>query len=220
MMSGEEDADAEVGSTGSLDVINVDADREDMRATGHMGKSSSVAWLKRTATASAETANEDSPLGTKPESLSLPSYHTEDSDLAPIDFSNINPFEWPEVPLADFLVSAYFRNTHPALPLIEKEAFMTKYKRFARGSNNLSDEDSIWLGKVNMVFAISALHTQLTDVGHQSNHFDHVTYLERARLLGLDGNLLYQDASVSTVCATGLLCLYFISAGRLNRCVL
>lgn len=220
MMSGEEDVDAEVGSTGSLDVINVDADREDVRATGHMGKSSSVAWLKRTAAASAETANQDSPHGAKTENLSLPSYHTEDSDLAPMDFSNINSFEWPETRRADFLVSSYFRNTHPALPLIEKGAFMTKYERFARGSNNLSDEDSIWLGKVNMIFAISALHNQLSDVGNLGDHFEHATYLERARLLGLDGNLLYQDASISTVCATGLLCLYFISAGRLNRCVI
>jgi hypothetical protein len=48
LMLGEENADAEVGSPGSLDVINEDTNRDEhTRAAGFMGKSSAVTWVQR-----------------------------------------------------------------------------------------------------------------------------------------------------------------------------
>ncbi|CZR65645.1 uncharacterized protein PAC_15545 [Phialocephala subalpina] len=217
--SGGEDQDSNIGSTGSLDVVNVDPDRDETRATGHMGKASSVAWAKRTAVEydTKTLAQQGSTLGTHQSGYTLASYHTEDADVEFVDMSNINEFDWPDYETADVLLGLYFENVHGTLPLVDREKFTTKYHDFPRGSEDLSSEDRVWLGTLNLIFAISAFYAQLIkrhDCGH---HHDHLIYLKRAKVLCLDEDLLFKDARVSTARVLGLLCLYFISTCRLNR---
>ena len=215
--SGENDVDAEVGSTGSLDVINVDTDRDDTRGTGHMGKSSSVAWTKRTAQEFRYTTKQDSIFGKQDSSFTSASYHTEDADMEYFDTSHVNMYDWPELGLADTLMQSYFEHVHHAFPIVDKAKFMFKYRTFARGSSQLSPEDQIWLGELNAVFAIGAIFAHLTKSPHRSHHHDHLIYCARAKMLCMGQEVLFQDARVATVCALGLLCLYYITTGRLNR---
>ena len=213
-ISGEDEPDAEDGSTGSLDVINVDTDRDDTRATGHMGKSSSVAWAKRTVE---ECNNEDTLAGKQTRGPSLASYHTEDADLVEVHMSNIDPYEWPDSKLADTLLQTYFDHVHSVFPILDKATFMVTYNSFRRGSHDITYSERVWLATVNAIFALMAIHAHLTKSEFQGHYNDHLVYCTRAKLLCLDEGLLYQDSRVQTTRALGLLALYFIAAGRLNR---
>jgi hypothetical protein len=218
MMSGEDEADAEVGSTGSLDVVNVDTDRDDTRATGHMGKSSAVAWAKRTADECQNESNQDSAVAKQDAGFSLASYLTEDADLEPVETNIINPFDWPDPKVADGLVQSYFDNVHLAFPILDKANFMITYNNFVRGSANISSDDIVWLGTLNALFAITSFHANLTKNDRlRGRYTDHMIYCERAKILCMDRGLLYQDARVSTTRALGLMCLYYLSTCRLNR---
>jgi hypothetical protein len=208
-----------MGSTGSLDVINVDIDRDDARATGHIGKSSSVAWAKRTAEECSQTIHQETAVGRHDLGFTLASYHTEDADVEYVDTSNVDPYGWPDPKHADRLVGSYFEHVHNTLPIIEKVSFMTKYDNFIKGSSNLALEDSIWLATVNIVFAISSVYFDLCKDPDRGSHQDHLIYCARAKMLCLDQGVLYQDARISTTSALGLLSLYFITTNRLNRSV-
>jgi hypothetical protein len=214
--SGEQEADAEVGSTGSLDVVEVDTDRNDTRATGHMGKSSSVSWQKRTAE---EVAGRKSTSGSTKQGVAptLTSYHTEDADMEYFDTSNVNMYSWPDSQLADTLVRSYFNHIHNAFPIIDKADFWFKYNAFPRDSGNLSTDEVIWLGSLNAIFAISAVHAHLMRSRHRGHHYDHLIYCARAKMLCVDQEIFLQDARVSSAIAMGLLSLYYISTCRLNR---
>lgn len=217
-MSGNEDIDAEVGSTGSLDVINVNTDQDDTRATGYLGKSSSVAWAKRTAEECDPGAHHPPPkLGRPSSGCVYDSYHTEDADMEYYDTSNVNCFDWPDKGLADDLVRSYFETIHGAFPIVEKVGFMSRYSQFVQGAVDLQVEDVLWLGTLNTIFAISAVYAHLTRSRTRGHHCDHLVYLARAKILCLDQGLLYEDARIQTTSALGLLCLYFITTGRLNR---
>lgn len=218
MMSGDEDVDTEVGSTGSLDVVNVDTDRDDTRATGHMGKSSAVAWAKRTADECENESNQDSIMGKQDTAFVRASYLTEDADVMHVDLSNIDAFEWPEPKLADDLVQSYFDTVHIAFPILDKANFMITYNSFSRGSRMMAPDRYIWLGTLNAMFAVTSFHANLTKNEHlRGHHNDHLIYCERAKLLCMQEGLLYQDANVSTTRALGMICLYYLATCRLNR---
>jgi hypothetical protein len=217
--SGDDDVDAEIGSTGSLDVVDLDTDRDDTRATGHMGKSSSVTWAKRTAEECEETTQEELLATSHETGMTLVSYHTEDADVELFDTTNVNAFDWPDPDEADELVRIFFDHVYPTQPLLDRSSFMARYAQFPRGSNNLSHDDLIWLGTLNVVFAIGAVYCHLTKIHAGGTPFDHLQYLARAKLLCLDQGLLYEDARVATISALGLICLYFVTTCRLNRYV-
>ncbi|KAK0111791.1 hypothetical protein ONS96_001059 [Cadophora gregata f. sp. sojae] len=216
-ISGNEDVDMEIGSTGSLDVTNVNTDRDDTRATGHLGKSSSVAWAKRTAEACLPEIEPGNASSKPPKGLGVSSYHTEDGDLEDFDLSDIDCFVWPDRKLADALVSSYFETVHKSLPLVDKFNFMSKYEQFDRNAPTISPEDIIWLGTLNTIFAISAVYAHLTKSPHRDHYCDHLVFITRAKILCLGQGFLYEDARVSTTTGLGLLCLYFIATSRLNR---
>jgi len=182
-----------------------------------MGKSSSVAWAKRTAEECHQTSSQSTSTGTQYNNLTVASYHTEDADFEDGDMSDVNMFEWPDSRLADLLIRSYFDHVHDAFPIVDKADFTLKYTRFRPGSNDLSQEDLIWLGTLNTIFAISAVFADLTKNQHRGHYNDHLIYVARAKMLCMDQGLLYRDARVSTVCALGLLCLYYVSTCRLNR---
>ena len=199
-----------------MDVVNVDTDRDDTRATGHMGKSSSVAWTKRIAEECKEKVPYESQLGRHDTGFAFASYHTEDADVEYIDTSAVDAYAWPDDEVADALVRCYFDHVHNALPIIDEANFMFRYTHFIRGSSPYSLEDTIWLGTFNIVFAISAVYTHMTKAKGRGEYFDHMIYYARAKMC-IDGDLLYQDARVSTTCALGLLTLYFLTACRVDR---
>ncbi|TVY41819.1 putative transcriptional regulatory protein [Lachnellula occidentalis] len=213
----EEYPETEVGSTGSIDAVNMDTDRDDTRATGLVGKSSAVAWAKRTAEECRTGDSNPTAIGKQDNPFAILSYYTEDADFEEGEVGNVDMFEWPDPRVADALVRSYFDHVHKAFPIVDKAAFTLKYTHFRPGSSSLSPEDRIWLGTLNTVFAISASFAHLTRNPSRGHHNDHLLFVARAKLLCMDEGVLYRDARVSTVCALGLLCLYYFSTCRLNR---
>lgn len=212
----------EKGSTGSLDRVNIDTDREDTRPTGHIGKSSSVAWAKRTAQQIHNSGSKESSIDLPGSEIKISSYHTEDQDVELIVFPTHDPtlfnaFEWPEPALANGLVESYFKHVHNSLPILNKSSFLAEYRNSGYDSTNLSDEGLIWLGTLNLVFAISSYHTALSQSNDHREHYMHQFYLQRAKMLCMNDGLLYKDARISTVCGMGLLCLYYTATCNLNR---
>jgi hypothetical protein len=215
--SGEDDPD-EVGSTGSIDVINVDTDRDDTRATGHLGKASAVSWAKRTNEELQKSSSQPTSAGGKHETgYTLSSYHVEDADVEYVDTSNVSPYDWPEYSLADTLIRIYFDHTHDSFPILDRKEFMGRYNSFSRGSTDLQSSDLIWLGTLNVIFAISAVFGDLTNYEDQGHIDDHLIYFARAKALCLDQDFLFQDPRLSTTCFLGLLSLYYVSNCKLNR---
>lgn len=198
-------------------MVNVDTDRDDTRATGHLGKSSAVAWAMRTAQEAESKTENDSTLGAFETGYALASYHTEDEDVEFVDLTGVSAFDWPEYATADDLVGLYFDHVHNTFPLLDRQSFFAKYETFVRGAGNLSREDSVWLGGLNIVFAIGAVYGQLSKRYGPHYHQQHLIYLKRARMLCLDQPFLFEDARIYDCRVLGLLCLYFISTCRLNR---
>jgi hypothetical protein len=83
----------------------VDTDLDDTRETGHIGKSSAVAWAKRTAEEVNQSTEEPTTVGRHDTGFTQASYHTEDADIEPFDDSNVHPYDWPDPKLADQLPS-------------------------------------------------------------------------------------------------------------------
>lgn len=210
----ETDDDYEVGSTGSLDVINVDTDRDDTRGTGHLGKASAVSWAKRTK----EECRRNSRPGMRSDiGHTLSSYHVEDADVEYVDTSGVLSYDWPEYKVADILVRVYFDRTHQTFPILDRASFMEKYNSFPRGANNLGSSDTIFLGTLNIVFAISSVFGDLTNHDDQGHVDDHLIYCARARALCMDQDFMFHDARLSTTCFMGLLSLYYVSNCKLNK---
>lgn len=143
-------------------------------STNVVQKSSSAAWAGGTQKLHAERTSSRPALERFEKRPVLISYHTQDSDTEPWDMSNVQVFDWPEPSVADTLVQSYFDNVHHVLPLLDRWVFMERYNTFPRGSNNLSRDDSIWLGTLNIVFAISAVYFNFTKNQPQIHHSDHL----------------------------------------------
>ena len=222
MKRGSEESDdaAEVGSTGSLDVVNVDTDRSETRATGHMGKSSSVTWAKRTANEVQQSGKSVASLGLDGGFTST-TYHTEDKDVDHIEPDNfdVDFFDWPDPVVADGYIESYFEHVHHTFPILDKVGFMVEYNHFERGSRDLTASQTIWLGTLNTLFAISSQYAQITEAQPRELHYEHYIYCARAKGLLVDEGFLYQDVSIKTLRALGLLSLYYMTTGRLNRYV-
>ncbi|CAG8978305.1 hypothetical protein HYALB_00005891 [Hymenoscyphus albidus] len=210
----------EKGSTGSLDAVHVDTDRDDTRPTGHIGKSSSVSWAKRTAEEVLHSGSQESSIAPQESDINISSYHTEDQDIEQLEFNPLTSFEfsheWPEPLLAEGLVQSYFKDVHNSLPILDKPTFLGEYRNFRHKSTS-TEEGHIWLGTLNLVFAISSYHADLKQSKEQRHYNSHQIYLQRAKLLCMNDNLLYKDARISTVCGLGLLCLYYTATCNLNR---
>jgi len=222
MKRGSEESDeaAEVGSIGALDEVDVDTDKTETRATGHMGKSSSVTWAKRTATEVQQNRSENSVASlVSDRGFASTTYHTEDKDVDHIEPENVDLFEWPDPKVADGYIHSYFEHVHYAFPILDKADFMLEYNQFERGSGNLTLNQTIWLGTLNTVFAISSQYAQITEILPRELYFEHYIYCTRAKGLLANESFLYQDVSINLLRTLGLLSLYYMTTGRLNRCV-
>ena len=192
----------------------MDTDRDDTRATGHMGKASAVSWAKRTTEECSRTGLQ---VGRRDSGFTLSSYYVEDADVEYIDMGNVNPYDWPKYNLADTLVQLYFEHAHDAFPILDRASFMARYRSFIRGSSELDSSEIIWLGTLNVIFAISAVFAHLTNFEGLGHVDDHLIYSTRAKMLCMDQSFLLQDARLSTVEFLGLLSLYYVSNCKLNR---
>ncbi|KAL8724905.1 MAG: hypothetical protein Q9181_006626 [Wetmoreana brouardii] len=228
-----------VGSTESLDRVHEDFNRSPTsRATGFMGKNSEVAWMeqvRRQIDSDDDSEEEENdpqakfghgvdqmvdgfPEGSpekalKSRPLSESSYHCDDIPLHIQE--HIQPYQLPPKGAADALLACYLECVHPAFPILGKVTFVKQYRMFY--DNPDLKTGPVWLAILNLVFAIAARYGRIVGADWKAFVDDDYTYFCRARLLGLDTNVVLAHPELQKIQVTGLTTFYLVATSQMTR---
>lgn len=217
---GESEVSGGVGSTGAVDRVEEDFNRnEESRATGFMGKNSEVTWMQRlrqenrlaspTQLGDERTFQERSGEYTVAES----SYHLDDFGVSVPD--TVDPYEVPPKETADSLFGVYMTTVHPSFPLIGKVTFASQYRRFFGGPR--INPGPKWLSILNLIFAISARYSHLIEAPWRGDERDHLIYFTRARMLSMNDDTLFAHPDLQQIQIEGLMAFYLTATNQINR---
>ncbi|RMZ71279.1 c6 transcription factor [Pyrenophora seminiperda CCB06] len=208
--------------TEGLDLLDEDLhSRDEARATGFVGKSSEVQWLRAVALAQGERIEGDWPAtmphrqhsyGSGVDQISSYSFWV-DSDDVSIDFY-VDAYELPQPELAEHLVQCYMLKVHDSFPILPRKAFGDQTRAYfaALRSGNAPRLNPKWQAILNLVFAIGANYTYLLNKDWDDE--DHVVYQARARAFGLSEAAMTSHPDVSQIQGLGLLAFYWLSTGQ------
>ncbi|KAL1848181.1 hypothetical protein Plec18167_006178 [Paecilomyces lecythidis] len=203
-----------IGSLEAIDRVEEDLNRgEEARATGYIGKNSEISWMQRLHL-EAEQRSKKKPGLAETEEYSLPSmnYHLDDMDITvpgPIDL-----YWMPPRSLANQLFQDYLRTVHPYFPIINRPHFTAQFRTFYEQNPRPGDR---WLAILNVIFAIAAKHAHLIQAPWRGDSRDHLVYFTRARILSLNGDVLFSHPDLQQVQVEGLVAFYLLSSDQINR---
>lgn len=210
-----------IGSLEAIDRVEEDINRsEHARATGYMGKNSEITWMQQLQR-EADQRSQGLPGSLEPGqdlktdnalSLHAVNYHLDDLDLSvpgPVQLYAMPPRE-----VADHMFEAYLTTVHPFYPIINKPLFSAQYRTFFDSAARPGDK---WLAILNMIFAIGAKHGHLIDAPWRSYEKDHLVYLTRARILSMNGDVLFSHPDLQQVQVEGLIAFYLLASDQINR---
>ncbi|CAI6338157.1 unnamed protein product [Periconia digitata] len=243
---GEADTSAEVGSNGGMDVLEEDVlQTEASRATGFVGKSSEVRWLRRlqqdTERLNENTSQLEGPYGPPGDSAEAALQRTDawtqrqrqdssvraqtsastfylDSNDTEVNRA-VNPFELPPRETAQRLLDGYIATVQDSFPVLSETVFKHQFEQYYTSmlQGIPSAVSHKWLTILNLVFAIGAKYWQLIEADLQTSSQDHHTYWSRAHVLGLDGSSLVAHPDLMQIQITALVAFYFLCVGHVNR---
>lgn len=243
---GEADTSAEVGSNGDMDILQEDVlQTEASRATGFVGKSSEVQWMRRlqqdTEGPDEAASHLEGPYGPPGDSAEAARQRTEawtqrqqqdssaraqtnastfylDSNDTEVN-RTVNPFELPPRDTAQMLLDGYMATVQDSFPVLSETVFRHQidhyYTSMLQGTPSTVSHK--WLTILNLVFAIGAKYLQLTEADLQTSGQDHHVYWSRAHVLGLDGSSLVPHPDLVQIQITALVAFYFLCIGHVNR---
>lgn len=210
-----------MGSLDAIDRVDEDLNRsESTRATGYMGKNSEVTWMQRLRR-EAEQRSQKEPGTYEPRfdsaedadfALTSVNYHLDDMEISvpwPVQMYWIPPRQ-----LADQLFEDYLNTVHPFFPIISRPLFCAQYKNFFDNAPRPGDK---WLAILNLIFAISAKHAHLVQAPWRGNDYDHLEYLTRARMLSMNGDVIFSHPDLQQVQVEGLISFYLLASDQINR---
>ncbi|RMZ82279.1 hypothetical protein DV738_g1858, partial [Chaetothyriales sp. CBS 135597] len=231
---GESEASAGAGSTGAVDRTREDFTREEAKGTGFMGKNSELTWLQRldqetqkgndpvseerqpgslhpslqgAATATAALDSRDRP------SVTEVSYHLDDLSIFP--YEPVDPYEFPSPDMAQHLFHVYMTRAHPTFPIVGKLTLAAQFQRVFSGKSPRPPDK--WLAIINTIFAIGAQYAQLVQADWRGGEHDHLIYFNRARLLGVTAESVFEHADLQSIQIMGLMSFYFLTVSQINR---
>jgi hypothetical protein len=222
---GESRVSAGVGSTGSLDRINEDFNRDPKsRATGFMGKASEVTWLHRLRDKiDNDSPSEQNSYGYATHRTQVPqplqgdgidrTYHCDDMEV--VSPHQVEPFETPTRQTAEFLLHCYLESVHPTFPMIGKLIFRDQVRNYFENSQLTPGKN--WMAILNLVFAIGAVYSHVTQAEVRGDDRDHMIYFARARMLGMDSEAVLAQPDLQRVQIAGLMSFYLMSINQINR---
>ena len=149
--------------------------------------------------------------------LETPTYHMNDLDLSVVG-DQIDPFALPQKKIADVLVRNYFDTVQPTFPILFKELFMVQYESFYKFPFT-PESSKRWLAILNALFAIGAVYSHMINLGNVEDEQDHLQFFTRARVLSLDGGVVYEVADLQQVQVAGLMGMYLMATSQTNRFV-
>ncbi|KAL4975968.1 fungal-specific transcription factor domain-containing protein [Aspergillus desertorum] len=222
--NGEDADDSDAGSStsqGSLDEIDLvkeDLNRSDKTvAVGFFGKNSEIAWMQKLENVS-EQREHGKWDGEKPArkdiSINSMSYHLDDLSIPFPD--TVNPYAVPEKELADKFFNAYMDSVHPSFTVVRRRTFTAQYEQFYKKKQQFSPPRK-WLAVLNMVFALGCRYCRLTGkVAADERDTDDTMFLNRARLLCLSGNVLFEYDDLQQIQVILLVAVYLVALGQVN----
>lgn len=221
---GEDNDDVEslpssIGSLEAIDRVEEDINRNpDSRATGYMGKNSEVTWLQRLRKETEQRAHHLAGTYEGPHegefSIHAMNYHLDDMEVSVP--GPVQVYKMPPHQVADKLFEDYLTTVHPFFPIISRTLFTSQYKTFFDSAARPGDK---WLAILNLIFAISARHAHLIQAPWRGEPDDHLVYLTRARILSMNGDVLFSHPDLQQVQVEGLLAYYLLATDQINRYV-
>ncbi|KAF2476525.1 uncharacterized protein BDR25DRAFT_277719 [Lindgomyces ingoldianus] len=230
---GEALASAEVGSNEDLDLLDEDLlSSEQSRATGFIGKNSEIQWFRRLhhdVDRPAEDGDKyEGPYGPPgdnpnaaaqrpPSQLSNFNFYLDDEKLE--TDSMVDPLELPPFAIAEKLFNCYMQSVQTSFPILAERIFRNQFYHFyasvGRGTPiNLPEK---WQAILNLVFAVGAVYSHLTEANWRGDERDHVIYHSRASILGLRDPSWVSNPDLLQMQIIGLLSLYYLAIGHINK---
>ncbi|PYH98300.1 hypothetical protein BO71DRAFT_64887 [Aspergillus ellipticus CBS 707.79] len=206
-----------IGSLDAIDRVTEDLNRTpSSRATGYMGKNSEVIWMQRVRM-EAEQRSRKLPGSYEAEdedefAIHSVNYHLDDMDISVP--GPVHVYWMPPRKVADKFFEDYLETVHPFFPIISRTLFSAQYKTFFESAARPGDK---WLAILNMIFAIAAKHAHLTQAPWRGDENDHLAYLTRARILSMNGDVLFSHPDLQQVQVEGLISYYLLSSDQINR---
>lgn len=231
---------SDIVSDDELDAIDEDLLRDEQTlATGYIGKSSELQWLRRlrkdTEHIAAHSSNivgdisQTSPFHTEAYGPQTQHNHESskqantftfylDDDHIEVDYT-LNPYELPVIDVAHRLFECYMTTVQDSFPTLSKRSFTDQFHRYYISIENGTplNVPKKWLAMLNLVFAIGARYSHLVEANWQADERDHSLYLSRACILGLSGSDLVSPPDLLHIQTTALLAFYYLSVGHVNR---
>jgi hypothetical protein len=222
-------------SLDAVDCIDEDFNRnEQTRVTGFVGKSSELTWLRRLRIAldqlntgqqdprqpfHQDTHPEQRPTRMPPsethDNLSIMSlsYHLDDISVSAREI--VDSYMVPPQETANMMLEVYLTSVHPSFPILSIMTFMPQYRTFyERPEVKPGDK---WLAILNMVFAIAAKYSYMTQADRKDGESDHLMFFTRARALSMNGETLFDHPDLQQVQVEGLVTFYFLLTEQINR---
>ncbi|KAF1925796.1 uncharacterized protein M421DRAFT_231773 [Didymella exigua CBS 183.55] len=243
---GEAHVTASVGSNEDLDYLDEDLLRtRESRETGYVGQNSEVQWLRSVQRQSQSNDGQSYGLPYGPPGIGkhagdersealhqrrekgghVPIRHITDATFY-LDSDNIeleivvNPYELPDPEIAEQLLHCYMSTVHSTFPVVPR-SFEDQVRRFisALKQNRAFQVPDRWRALMNLIFAIGAKHSHLTNTGWQGDERDHLVYMTRAsHLLGMNSTIMFISApDLLLVQATAVFSIYFLAIGHVSR---
>lgn len=240
----ESEASGGAGSTGALDRTDEDFTREQARQTGYMGKNSEITWLqrlreqnkfgdvppdqqgnerqKRAAEMSTASLTSTRPVGDTQVPLSEAepgfaignsSYHMDDMSI--FTYEAVDPYEMPTPEVANHLYNAYMSRIHSSFPFVGRLNLTSQFRRFISGTVQRPPEK--WLAILNLIFAIGAKYSHLSNADWKGDERDHLIYFTRARLLTINSETMFHHPDLQMIQVLGLMSLYLLCNSQVNR---
>ncbi|PYI05933.1 C6 transcription factor [Aspergillus sclerotiicarbonarius CBS 121057] len=206
-----------IGSLDAIDRVDEDVNRTpSSRATGYMGKNSEVTWMQRVRM-EAEQRSRKLPGSYEADqegefAIHSVNYHLDDMDISVP--GPVHVYWMPPRKVADKLFEDYLDTVHPFYPIISRTLFPGQYRTFFESAVRPGDK---WLAILNMIFAISAKHAHLTRAPWRGDENDHLVYLTRARILSMNGDVLFSHPDLQQVQVEGLIAYYLLASDQINR---
>lgn len=213
--------------TDAMDLVDENLhEDEQARATGFVGKSSEVQWLRVVATALNDRPDETSSgfsaiptrlIGQFSDQVSSFSYWT-DCESFELDVY-VDPYELPQPDVAERLLQCYMLKVQDSFPVLPKKLFENQFRVYFRAlqAGNAPCLSPKWQAILNLVFAIGAKYSHLANAPWRADGRDHLIYHARAKTFGLNETTIMSPADIPQIQSLGLLAFYWLTVGQISR---
>lgn len=196
------------------------------RKGGFIGKSSELQWLRAAAMVMTDRADniarqtESQRSGfPRPDLDQVYTYNFwAHLNVVKID-TNLNPYELPRPEVASRLSWCYLARVQDSFPIISHVFFEELFRTSSAALDvrNALQHSPEWHITLNLMLAIGARYSHLTEASWVADECDHPTYLARAQAFGRVESSAVNDSDVQHPQNLGLLAFYWLSIGQVDR---